>query len=114
MGRYTRLGVARDAVIDPVSGGLESVESVAGYAAYRHQWNSKWRSSLIYSFVEVDNPTIAPGNLNESANSIQINLMYNPIKPVTLGIMYLNGELEKENGDDGELDRVQFAAKYSF
>ncbi|MET0071276.1 MAG: DcaP family trimeric outer membrane transporter [Candidatus Thiodiazotropha sp.] len=114
MGRYTSLGVARDAVIDPANGDLETVESVAGFAAYRHQWNSKWRSNLIYSFVDIDNPSIAPGSLNEGANSIQVNLIYSPAKPITLGVMYLKGELEKENGDDGELDRIQFAAKYSF
>ncbi|MCU7845600.1 MAG: porin [Candidatus Thiodiazotropha sp. (ex Monitilora ramsayi)] len=113
MGRYTSLGVVRDAVVN-ASGGLDSVESVAGFAAYRHMWNSKWRSNLIYSMVDVDNPSSAPGSFNESANSIQVNLMYTPVKPLTLGVMYLTGELEKENGDDGQLDRIQFAAKYSF
>ncbi|MCU7851389.1 MAG: porin [Candidatus Thiodiazotropha sp. (ex Monitilora ramsayi)] len=114
MGRYTSLGVVRDAVIDPVTGDLDAVESVAGFAAYRHMWNSKWRSNLIYSMVDVDNPASAPGSLNESASSIQINLMYTPVKQLTLGVMYLQGELEKVNGDEGELDRIQFAAKYSF
>ncbi|MCU7806438.1 MAG: porin [Candidatus Thiodiazotropha sp. (ex Semelilucina semeliformis)] len=114
MGRYTSLGVVRDAVIDPVSGDLDAVESVAGFVAYRHMWNSKWRSNLIYSMVDVDNPASAPGSLNESASSIQVNLMYTPVKQLTLGVMYLQGELEKVNGDEGELDRIQFAAKYSF
>lgn len=114
MGRYTSLGVVRDAVIDPANGDLETVESVAGFIAYRHMWNSQWRSNLIYSLVEVDNPSSAPASLNESANSIQVNLMYTPVKQITLGVMYLHGELEKESGDEGELDRVQFAAKYAF
>jgi hypothetical protein len=51
---------------------------------------------VVYSFI-------APGDLNESANSFQINLIYNPVKPITLGVMYLSRELEKENGTDGEL-----------
>ncbi|MEW8500704.1 MAG: DcaP family trimeric outer membrane transporter [Candidatus Thiodiazotropha taylori] len=114
MGRYTSLGVVRDAVVDPSDGSLEAVESLAGFVAYRHMWNSKWRSNVILSLVEVDNPSSAPGSLNESANSLQVNLMYNPIKPVTLGVMYLHGTLEKESGDEGELDRLQFAAKYAF
>ncbi|MCU7916421.1 MAG: hypothetical protein KZQ65_11150 [Candidatus Thiodiazotropha sp. (ex Gloverina cf. vestifex)] len=114
MGRYTSLGVVRDAVIDPVTGDLDAVESVSGFAAYRHMWNSKWRSNLIYSMVDVDNPASASGSLNESASSIQVNLMYTPVKQLTLGVMYLQGELEKVNGDEGELDRIQFAAKYSF
>ena len=114
MGRYTSLGVVRDAVVDPANGDLEAVESLAGFVAYRHMWNSQWRSNLILSLVDVDNPSFAPGSLNESATSVQVNLMYNPVKPITLGVMYLRGELEKENGDEGELDRVQFAAKYAF
>lgn len=114
MGRYTSLGVARDAVINTINGDLETVESVAGFIAYRHLWNSKWRSNLILSLIEVDNPSSSPATLNESANSVQVNLMYSPVKQITLGAMYLKGELEKESGDDGELDRIQFAAKYAF
>ncbi|MES9865079.1 MAG: DcaP family trimeric outer membrane transporter [Candidatus Thiodiazotropha sp. LLP2] len=114
MGRYTSLGVVRDAVIDPSNGDLETVESLAGFVAYRHMWNSQWRSNLILSLVEVDNPSSAPDSLNESANSIQVNLMYNPVKQITLGAMFLHGQLEKEGGDDGDLDRIQFAAKYAF
>ncbi|MES9861181.1 MAG: porin, partial [Candidatus Thiodiazotropha sp. 4PDIVS1] len=99
---------------DPSNGDLETVESLAGFVAYRHMWNSQWRSNLILSLVEVDNPSSAPDSLNESANSIQVNLMYNPVKQITLGAMFLHGQLEKEGGDDGDLDRIQFAAKYAF
>ncbi|MEW7974421.1 MAG: hypothetical protein AB2725_13990 [Candidatus Thiodiazotropha endolucinida] len=68
MERCTNLGVVRDVAIDPVNDDLKSDGLVEGFVAYRHQWDSKWRS----------------------------NLIYNPTKPITLGVMYLKGELGSE------------------
>ena len=112
MGRYTSVALVKDAMI--IGNKLESVTSTAAFAAYRHVWNGKSSSNLIYSMADIDNPTGAAGTENKSASSITINYLYRPVKQVTYGIMFLAGERETENGDEGELNRVQASAKYSF
>lgn len=64
--------------------------------------------------ADIDNPTGAAGSENKSSTSVQINYLFRPVKQVAYGIMYLAGERETENGDDGKLSRIQASAKYSF
>ena len=112
MGRYTSLGLVKDGMI--INGQIETVKSIAATAAYHHAWNAKSRSNLIFSMADIDNPTGAAGTENKSSSSIQINYLYSPVKQISYGIMYLAGERETENGDDGKLSRIQATAKYSF
>jgi len=115
MGRYTSLGLVKDGIL--VGNEIKTVKSTAATAAYRHVWNEKSSSNLIFSMADIDNPggtaVTSPGE-NKSGSSIQINYLYRPIKQVSYGIMYLAGERETENGDDGKLSRIQAMAKYSF
>lgn len=113
MGRYTSLGLVRDGVL--INNKIETVKSTILSAAYRHVWNAKSSSNIILSSADIDNPTGAgTGGLNKGSTSIQINYLYRPVKQVTYGIMWLGAEREEENGDKGELMRVQASAKYSF
>lgn len=112
MGRYTSLGLVKDAIL--IGNEIETVKSTVASAAYRHVWNGKSSSNLIFSMADIDNPTGAPGDTNKSSTSVQINYLYRPVKQVAYGIMYLGGERETENGDDGKLSRIQLSAKYSF
>lgn len=112
MGRYTSLGLVKDGIL--IDGKIETVKSTAATAAYRHVWNAKSRSNIIFSMADINNPTGAAGGENKSSNSIQINYLYSPVKQVSYGIMYLAAERETVNGDDGRLSRIQATAKYSF
>ena len=113
MGRYTSLGLVRDAVL--LDGKLETVKSTALFAAYHHAWSAKSSSNLILSSVDIDNPTGANVKTHfKGSSSVQINYLFSPIPKVSYGIMYLAGETEKDNGDDGKISRVQFAATYKF
>lgn len=112
MGRYTSVAMVKDAMI--LNGQLETVKSVASFAAYRHAWSSKSRSNLIYSQVDIDNPTGAAATENKKGSSITVNYFYSPVKQVSLGVMYLAGERQVENGDSGKINRIQASAKYTF
>ncbi|UCB54237.1 MAG: hypothetical protein JSW45_09800 [Thiotrichales bacterium] len=112
MGRYTSLGLVRDGVL--INNKIETVKSTILSAAYRHVWNAKSSSNIILSSADIDNPTGSGGGLNKGSTSIQINYLYRPVKQVTYGIMVLGAERETENGDKGELTRIQGSAKYSF
>ncbi|RKZ61399.1 MAG: porin [Gammaproteobacteria bacterium] len=112
MGRYTSLGLVKDGML--INGKIETVESTAVSASYHHAWNGKSSSNLILSAADIDNPTGATGTENKSADSVQINYLWSPVKPVTYGVMYLLANRETENGDEGKLSRIQFAATYKF
>ncbi|HIF50818.1 MAG TPA: porin [Thiotrichaceae bacterium] len=109
LGRYIALGGgAVDAEV--VNGDVELTETTAFFVAYRHWWNDKVRSSIIYSDLEVQYDTKG----DKEVDSIAVNLMYSPVKNITLGAMIIHGEIDNNDGTEGELDRFLVSAKYAF
>ncbi len=124
LGRYVGLALPADGTIDKVTGTLELSTTTAFTLAYRHWWSDKVRSSLIYGNLDVDYDSAVSACSTSSTDvlvcstssteSIAINLMYSPVKKVTLGVMYISADRELDNGDEGDLTRFQASAKYAF
>lgn len=114
IGRYVALGTATDAVLD--GSDLDTVRLYAGYVAYRHPWSDKLRSTLALSGISIDNDKslVNVATTTKSVYSAAVNLLYSPVKPLTFGVEYRHAHREVENGNDGELDRLQVSAKYMF
>jgi hypothetical protein len=113
LGRYMWSNF-EDAYIDE-DGDLEALEQWGGFLAYRHFWLDNLRSSLVYAYAEADNDTGEVGDeVNKRFQSLHLNLVWSPVSQVNLGLEYLRGERELENGDDGDLNRFQFSAQYLF
>ncbi len=112
IGRYQELGFFPDGVL--VNSQLELVDVVSGFAAYRHFWSPQLRSSLVLSASSADYPSGAAGTLNKGARSAHVNLIWTPFPSVDLGIEYIYGRREIQNGQDGDLNRLQFSAAYRF
>lgn len=114
MGRYIGLNAANGAVID-ASGDLEAIDSTGYSIAYRHKWNEKTRSNITFSALDVDNDTALTGTgVTESTYSTRVNLLYSPTKALTFGGEYAFAKRETEGGLEGDMNRVQFSAKYAF
>jgi len=114
LGRYVGLNFATDAVLD-ANGNLDSLDGYAGFIAYRHMWTAKLRSTFTYALQEYDNESILGNSAaNKSSSSWNINLFYSPIPKLDIGAEYRQATAERENGDDGDLDRLQLTTKYSF
>ncbi|RTR28194.1 DcaP family trimeric outer membrane transporter [Shewanella atlantica] len=112
MGRYMALNYANAGVIDE-NGDIQTISSYGGFASYRHWWNDKWRSSFTVSGFKADNDVaLTGGAVNEESYSGYVNLLYSPVKPMTVGVEYMYAENTKQNGDSGELNRVIFSVKY--
>lgn len=112
VGRYQELGFFADGIL--VNNQLELSNVVSGFAAYRHFWSPKWRSSLVASASRANHPTGTSGTLNKSAQSLHANLIWSPFSAVDLGVEYIYGQREIQSGLSGSLNRVQFSGTYRF
>ncbi len=117
LGRYLGLQTYRDGVIKD-NGDIDLIDSMGGYIAYRHFWAPQWRSSLVLSASSADNPTSVAATTAASYQSAHANLIYAPVVALSFGIEYIHASKTIErpvNGDDsGDIDRLQFSAKYTF
>lgn len=116
--RYVGLNFAPDAVYVPASGTLEDVKVFAALAALRVPLAPKLRVNLIGSYQSAnyaDNlPAAGLATFNKRAWSGAANLFYSPVSAIDLGIEYRHGERELVSGVTGTVDRMEFAAKYTF
>ncbi|WP_218313069.1 DcaP family trimeric outer membrane transporter [Alteromonas antoniana] len=114
IGRYTALNAHNGAVID-ANGDLEAIDSYGYTLAYRHVWNPKTRSNFMFSALEVDNDTALTGvGVTQSTYSARANVLYSPTKALTFGAEYAFAHRETEADLEGDMNRVQFSAKYAF
>ena len=114
LGRYIGLNTANGAVLDEF-GNLEAIDSTGIFGSYRHFWNDKWRSNLTLGYLTVDNDTDLTGmGVTSEATSLHVNLIYSPVPKMDFGIEYMHANREVESGMDGDLDRIQFSAKYAY
>ncbi len=81
-----------------------------------YKFSPQLRSTLAYALFADDGTDYARLNTgaNEKVQQAWINFIYSPVKPVDLGIEYLNGERETFAGEKFSDDRVGFMARYSF
>lgn len=118
IGRYVGLNFAPDAVYVPATNRLEDVRVFAALGAVRVPLASQVRLNLMGSVQTVDYsdalPVASLAGYNKRAWSVAANLFYSPIRNVDLGIEYRHGSRELVSGAEGNLDRVELAAKYSF
>lgn len=116
LGRYAALNFTNDAVLAS-DGDFETIDGVIGWVGYRHLFTDKLRTNLFFAMGDYDIPDDYTGNkalLSKSSSSWAINLFYSPIPKLDIGAEWRSATRELENGQDGDLNRLQFTTKYSF
>ena len=114
IGRYIGVNIVNDAAINE-SGELETIQTVSGFASYRHFWTSKLRSNLTGGYFIADNPVaLTGGGVTDEVYSVHANLIYTPVDKLDIGVEYIYANRTLENGLNGDMNRVQFSTKYSF
>ncbi len=117
IGRYLGLNFVPDGVFAGTAGDdIRTVKNLAGFGALRFAWTSQLRSTFMASFQHANYPSgiaITPLT-NKRAWSGAANLFWSPVKGFDLGVEYRHGERELLNGNKGQLDRLEMAAKYGF
>lgn len=113
-GRYTTVSNTFEDAALSEQGDLSLIKTFGGMVSYQHWWNKQWRSNLTYGYSTANQPMIVNPLLNQQVQSIHANLIWSPINQTTLGMEYIFAERELVNGQKGELQRIQFSARYSF
>jgi len=104
----------QDAVFDPLTGELETPGVFSGYVAYQHWWREALRSTLTYSWVDVENFDFQDDSAYARTDRAIINLLWSPVTRVDVGAEFLWGQRENKDGTDGTARQIQIGAKYRF
>ena len=83
-------------------------------AYYDHYWNSRWSTSLGYSFTQVDNTNLQEPSAFRKGEYASINLLYTPAKNIMIGGELLWGKRTDNGTASGDDVRFQFSVKYDF
>lgn len=114
LGRYIGLNIVNDAAVD-AEGNLDPIFTYSGFGALRHSWSDKLRSNIGASYFKADNPVLlTSGAATDESWNVLANIIYSPARPIDIGIEYMYAERTTEDGQSGNLQKVQVSTKYSF
>lgn len=119
LGRYMALNGFNAGVLD-ANGEIDLIDAWGGVLSYKHHWSNKWRSNLTLSAASADNPSYVAASTASDYQSLHANLLYSPVKSLTLGGEYIYATKELQNtgnvllDDKGALKRLQLSVKYAF
>ena len=117
LGRYLGLNAFNDGYVD-AGGDIDTIDQWGGFLAYQHYWSAQWSSSFTLSMAAADNPSVSDfihaNSLAKEYQSAHASLWYHPAPSYSMGGEFIYGTKELENGNDGDLSRLQFAVKYAF
>jgi len=114
LGRYMGLNAFNVGALD-ANNEIDLTSQYGAMAAYRHVWNDKLHSSFGASIARADNDTAISGfAVPESYQSAHADIIWSPVKRMSLGAEYIWARREDESGDDGTLSRLQISAKYVY
>ena len=104
-------------VVDGANGKIAQNEAFGVQVGGTYKFNEKLRSTLAYGALFADDSTDY-ATLNQTANEevyqAWINFIYSPVKPLDLGVEYINGKRDTFAGNSYKDNRVGLMAKYSF
>lgn len=104
-------------VVNNSNGKIAQNEAFGVQVGGTYKFNEKLRSTLAYGALFADDSTdYATSNpkANEEVYQAWINFIYSPVKPLDLGVEYINGKRDTFAGDSYKDNRVGLMAKYSF
>lgn len=101
-----------------VNGEIEQNEFFGVQVGATYKILPNLRSTLAYGALYADDSTdFAKANAasaNEKVQQAWVNLIYTPVKPIDLGVEYVNGKRETFSGASFKDNRIGLMAKYNF
>lgn len=113
LSRYLTSSIYADAAVTE-TGELDLATTHAGTVAWQHFWSPRWRSTIAANYSRTDTHELSSAGLTREARSAHLNLIWTPTNKLSLGIEYIHAWREAMNGDTGDLNRLQWSARYNF
>ena len=104
-------------VVNAANGKIAQNEAFGVQVGGTYKFNEKLRSTLAYGALFADDSTdyaTLNSTANEEVYQAWINFIYSPVKPLDLGVEYINGKRDTFAGNSYKDNRVGLMAKYSF
>jgi hypothetical protein len=93
---------------------LETTRVLGTYGGIQHFWSDRFRSNLVYGYVDSDIPDFVSGDTFDNTGYAALDLIWTPYEKVNCGIEYLWGRRENKNGASGSSNRFIFSTKVAF
>jgi hypothetical protein len=110
-----------DGVFDPATGDLKALHAVGWYVGYEHRWkeweqmqNMNLRSTVLWSFVTVDNYDFQVPNTYKKTNRFITNVVYSPSGRVDVGLEYIYGQRQNLDGQSAHANQFQLVGLFRF
>lgn len=107
-------GGPTEGAFDTVNSELETIGIFGSFGGIQHFWSDRFRSNLVYGYVDSDNPEFASGDTFDNTQYVAADLIWNPFKMTTFGAEYLWGRRENKDGEDGDANRFLFSSRINF
>jgi hypothetical protein len=103
-----------DGIFNPETGKLQLFEVLAGYISFQHWWGGTMRSNFTLGAVSINNPGFVEGDAYKETVRASANFMWTPTPRIDLGLEFLWGQRENEDGANGDAKQFQAGARYRF
>ena len=79
---------------------------------YSHRWQQGLRSAAIGGYAEAETEEFQPGTTFNNTVYAGANLLWSPLSYLTLGVEYVYGKSENQDGSDQDDHRILFGAQF--
>ncbi len=112
---------AASAYVDPANGDVETISGYGGTIGAGFNLGGGRSINIGYGIVEVDWDdaeddlgAAAVADQSETNSDVMANYQWTPVQNVMMGVEYQFLDRENVSGDDGDANRILFAAQYNF
>jgi hypothetical protein len=91
---------------------LKALKYWSGMLGYTHHWSPEWRSTVSYGYVHLDNENSQAGTAYHETNYASGNIIWQLRKHLSVGLEGLYGQKKTNNGNEGDVFRLQLGLVY--
>jgi|WetSurMetagenome_2_1015567.scaffolds.fasta_scaffold10740_3 hypothetical protein len=112
IGRYSNDAFSNMDAAFNNDGNLKALPYFGGFFGYTHGWSPKWRSTLTYGYVDLQDELSMGPTAYHRTNYASLNAVYQFRKKMSLGMEVLYGRNQLQDLSKGDAWRLQFGIAY--
>ena len=95
---------------------LEALDLMGGFVGLTHNWSGSLSSGVYYGWVESDfgDAKATFADLSQTQRTLHANIWWSPAPKARVGVEYIHGWRETNDGREGDAARLQLGLQYSF